>query len=102
MLLTFLKLHRYLGIILSLVIVLWCASGIIMMYQQYPTLTSDEEISSLPTLSLTNCCVNLNEIDLSYDIDYVEIEMLSGITVMRVSRYFDNYTLNLILTRMRY
>lgn len=96
MLLTFLKLHRYLGIILSLVIVLWCASGIIMMYQQYPTLTSDEEISSLPTLSFTNCCVNLNEIDLSYDIDYVEIEMLSGSPVMRVSSYYDNYTIDLI------
>ena len=96
MLLTFLKLHRYLGIILSLVIVLWCASGIVMMYQQYPTLTNNEKVSSLAILNLADCCDSLDQIDLEYGIDYIEIEMLSGNPIMRVSSYYDEFIVNLI------
>ncbi|OUU80721.1 MAG: hypothetical protein CBC38_00730 [Gammaproteobacteria bacterium TMED78] len=91
-----LKLHRYLGILLSSVIALWCASGIVMMYQQYPTLTDNEKVSSLTTLDFTNCCVDLETLNLDYDGDYIEIEMLSGNPIMRFSSFYDEFTVSLV------
>jgi hypothetical protein len=48
--------HRYLGIFLGLVMVLWCLSGFIMMYKSYPELSDQERRELLPTLQLAECC----------------------------------------------
>lgn len=48
--------HRYLGIGLGIVMVLWCLSGFVMMYKPYPELSEIEQLELLPPLQLENCC----------------------------------------------
>jgi hypothetical protein len=50
-------LHRYLGIALGLVVSLWCLSGFVMIYVQFPDITSEEQLQGLNDLDLANCCV---------------------------------------------
>lgn len=42
--------HRYLGIALGLLLAMWFASGIVMMYVAYPSVTDKERIAGLPPL----------------------------------------------------
>jgi len=43
-------LHRWFGIVMCLLIALWFATGIIMMYVEYPELTEQERLARLPAL----------------------------------------------------
>ena len=42
--------HRYLGIGLSLAFALWFATGVVMLYAQFPILTPAERLAGLPAL----------------------------------------------------
>ena len=42
--------HRYLGIGLSLAFALWFATGVVMLYSQFPILTPAERLAGLPAL----------------------------------------------------
>jgi uncharacterized iron-regulated membrane protein len=44
--------HRYVGIAISLIILLWCLSGIIMMYVQYPAFDRAERLAGLSDIAL--------------------------------------------------
>ena len=44
--------HRWLGIVMCAFFFLWFASGMVMMYVEYPELTRDERLKSLPPLDL--------------------------------------------------
>ena len=44
--------HRYLGVVLGLVMALWCLSGFVMMYRGYPAVTADQRIAALAPLDL--------------------------------------------------
>lgn len=48
--------HRWLGVTLGILMVLWCLSGIIMMYKSYPELSETESLALMPDLALANCC----------------------------------------------
>src|ERR1700761_4816886 len=48
--------HRYLGIAFGLLMVLWCLSGMVMMYVPYPQLTEAERVQHLPPIDWTHCC----------------------------------------------
>ena len=81
-------LHRYLGIALGLVLLVWCVSGIVMMYVQYPELTPADEVGTLETLDLGGCCVmpaGLSEAETA-SFDGLRVEMLAGRPVLRASR----------------
>lgn len=54
-------LHRWLGIALCLVMLLWFASGMVMLYVGYPKLTTDERLAALPPLAAGGCCVPLTQ-----------------------------------------
>ena len=45
--------HRWLGIGLSLLFVLWFVSGVVMMYVRMPILTPEERFARLPRLDMT-------------------------------------------------
>jgi uncharacterized iron-regulated membrane protein len=49
---TILLVHRYLGVVVGLMMVLWCLSGFVMMYQGYPRLTDAERLRGLAPLQL--------------------------------------------------
>ena len=54
--------HRYLGIPLSLLFVMWFASGIVMIYTGgMPRLTSQERLERLPTLDLSKVKISAAE-----------------------------------------
>lgn len=49
-------LHRYLGIGIGWLIVVWCVSGVVMMYVPYPSVSFEEHVEALPALDLQGCC----------------------------------------------
>ena len=53
--------HRYLGIALGLVMVVWCLSGVVMMYVRYPSLAEGERLTHLAVLDWRGCCAALDE-----------------------------------------
>lgn len=79
-------LHRYLGIVVGLVMLIWTLSGIIMMYQEYPELTPDQQLALLSPLNTTTCCVlpDSNVLGTEQFAD-ARIEMLLDNPVLRVA-----------------
>lgn len=74
-------LHRYLGIAVGFVLLLWCVSGFVMMYMPYPEMTQDETYQYLPPLSLDTCCTLPTDTGLERSqFDSVTIEMLTDDT----------------------
>lgn len=53
--------HRWGGIGICLLIVLWFFSGIVMLYVGYPKLTPAERLAHLPVLDQRSCCVSLSD-----------------------------------------
>jgi hypothetical protein len=86
--------HRYLGIALSLAVLAWCLSGLVMMYVQYPELTETERAAGLAELSLADCCVWPDDFS-DIDIDRFSVEMLAGRPVARLASTFGEYTLDI-------
>src|SRR5690606_20999365 len=48
--------HRYLAVAVGLLMTLWCLSGFVMMYQDYPALDAEERLAGLETLNFADCC----------------------------------------------
>ena len=56
MLKTLFLLHRWLGISLGLLMLLWCLSGLVMMYKPYPELSEGQKLATYEPLDLAACC----------------------------------------------
>ncbi|MEJ0098331.1 MAG: PepSY domain-containing protein [Pseudomonadota bacterium] len=48
--------HRYLAVVVGLLMALWCLSGFVMIYQPYPEFTAAERLAALAPLQLQGCC----------------------------------------------
>ena len=78
-------LHRYAGMALGLVISLWCLSGIVMMYVQYPEMSPADKAGVLERLDLAECCQqSLDRLISREAIDSLRIEAMRGIPVLRI------------------
>ena len=75
--------HRYVGIAIGLVVTLWCLSGFVMMYVQYPELTRAERVAGLEPLDLRDCCRLPNHFG-NIAVDRFAVEMLDGRPVLRL------------------
>ncbi len=49
-------LHRWAGIVLCLPMLMWCLSGMVMMYVSYPLLPQAERMAGLTPLDWRGCC----------------------------------------------
>ncbi len=49
--------HRYLGIGIGVLMVVWCLTGVVMMYVRYPALLPAERVRHLEPLDWRRCCV---------------------------------------------
>ena len=49
---TLLIVHRYLGVVVGLVVTLWCLSGFVMMYRGYPAVSPAQRLKGLEALAL--------------------------------------------------
>ena len=50
--------HRYVGVVLGVIMTIWCLSGFVMMYQPYPATSPEERQAGLEPLDLSNCCAD--------------------------------------------
>jgi uncharacterized iron-regulated membrane protein len=76
--------HRYLGIAVGLLMVMWCVSGIIMMYVPYPQLREESRIRHLAPIDWRRCCMVRGPAAASNEtIDKVQLEMLGPSPVLR-------------------
>jgi len=81
--------HRYLGIAVGWLLLMWCVSGVVMMYVGYPLLSASERHASLATLKITRCCKLSNEVFAADQaIGAFRVEMLAGTPVLRVEPDF--------------
>jgi uncharacterized iron-regulated membrane protein len=75
--------HRWLGIVLSLVMALWFLSGVVMMYVGYPKLTPLERVQASPVLSAANCCGNparmLDHLESGGTLRHLRLGMVAGV-----------------------
>jgi len=46
-----LLLHRYLGIAVGVLMVMWCLSGVVMMYHGYPVLREGDRLAHLEPIA---------------------------------------------------
>ena len=87
--------HRYTGLLISLIIVLWCLSGIVMMYVQYPQYTRTQQLLDLEPLELSRCCVLPDDWSEDFSISAAQVEMFLGDPVLRVSARQGRWSINL-------
>ncbi len=78
-----LLIHRYLGIAGCALMLLWCASGFVMMYVAYPSLTEERRLAGLKPLDFSRLAARLALSPPSAAAPF-NIEMLDGQPVMRV------------------
>jgi len=76
--------HRYTAVTVGLLMALWCLSGFVMLYQQYPQLTDAERLRGLTPLQLQGCCrTQFLPVDGEGEVRDFRIEMLRGTPVLR-------------------
>jgi hypothetical protein len=78
-------LHRYLGVAVGLLMLVWFASGIVMMYVPYPGLTGKDRLVPLGPIAWAACC-SLDAQNIAGDepIRAVQIESMAGEPVLFV------------------
>jgi hypothetical protein len=87
--------HRYLGMAVGPLVLMWCLSGVVMMYVPYPRLTEAERVRALPPIAWDAGGVapagSLPAVaapgkgDVT-DLDDFRVEMLGGRPVLRTAR----------------
>jgi hypothetical protein len=77
--------HRYLGIAVGVLMLMWFISGTVMMYVPYPQLSPEQHLSTLSPIPLNTCC-DAGRIKLADDqpIVALQIETLLGNPVTRI------------------
>jgi uncharacterized membrane protein HdeD (DUF308 family) len=80
--------HRYLGIALGLLMVLWCVTGIVMIYVPYPaSIAREARLAGLEPLSAAPCCTLEGQYFPADDtqIERFEIETQNGRALLTAS-----------------
>ncbi|MBU1376978.1 MAG: PepSY domain-containing protein [Alphaproteobacteria bacterium] len=83
-------LHRYVGIVMGLLMLLWFLSGIVMLFVHWPEVTDEERAAGLPPVAWGQCCV-FGDIQEVIQVERATVEDLAGRSVLR----FDNQVLDL-------
>lgn len=79
-------LHRWLGILVGIIMTMWCLSGFVMMYSDYPRLLPAEQVQGLAPLQLPDARV-WPEVRLEPDLrlSAARVEMMAGRPVLRIT-----------------
>jgi hypothetical protein len=78
--------HRYLGIAMSIPMLVWFLSGFVMMYVQYPHIVESDRLRSLEPISWHDCCQFAQTADDNARILFAQVENTAGGPVLRVRR----------------
>jgi hypothetical protein len=77
--------HRWLGISVSLLMVLWCLSGIVMIYSPYPHVDEESRISALIPIDWARLDPSvLDTRQVGNTFVRFQIEMLAGVPILRL------------------
>jgi PepSY-associated TM region len=84
---TMVVLHRYLGIAVGILMLVWFASGIVMMYVGFPRFTEEDRAGTLAPIPWQACCRVADGL-IPDDLQFyrVQIESLLGTPVLRLRR----------------
>ena len=74
--------HRYLGIAVGLLMVMWCLSGVVMMYVGYPALRETSRLEHLAPLEWSGCCRISDTLNRAASFGNLQVEMLAGRPVL--------------------
>lgn len=77
-------LHRYLGIAAGVLMLMWFASGIVMIYVPYPLLSPAEKLRTLDSLPAKCCSGSAVRLAEGEPVASVQIEMLRGMPAARI------------------
>jgi uncharacterized iron-regulated membrane protein len=77
-----LLLHRYLGIGVGALMVMWCLSGVVMMYVSYPALGESVRLKHLQPIAWHDCCKIADAPPADLNLKHIWIEMLDGRPVL--------------------
>ncbi len=92
-----LLLHRYLGIGVGVLMVMWCLSGVVMMYVSYPALAASARLKALEPIAWTGCCKIPEAQRLSLEpASGSTIEMLAGRPVLFLGASPDERPIDLL------
>ncbi|HMI19939.1 MAG TPA: PepSY domain-containing protein [Sphingomonas sp.] len=85
MLRSILFIHRWLGVVIGFIMTIWCLSGFVMMYSDYPRLMPAEQLHGLSPLTMPSADA-LKRIDLPPDTALwsAKLEMLDQRPVLRI------------------
>jgi hypothetical protein len=88
--------HRYLGIAVGVLMVMWCLSGIVMMYVSYPELPEPARLRHLTPMDWSGCCT-ISDQALPADsiVEEAQIEMLGHRPVLRLRTEAGSHLLDL-------
>lgn len=75
-------LHRYVGAAAGLLMVLWCLSGFVMMYQSYPSLDPGDRLKGLEPLRLTAAQAAVAAVPDGATLQGFRLEMTAGRPVL--------------------
>jgi hypothetical protein len=84
---TLLFLHKWLGVALALLFLMWFVSGIVLYYVPFPNLTQAERLTALPPLQLSSgCCLTAQQAATRAGVDFsaVRLGMLADQPVWRL------------------
>ncbi len=78
--------HRYLGIALGVLMLMWCLSGVVMMYVTYPELSRAARLRGLEPIDWSGCCIVRDDaLGDAERIARFQVEMLAGVPVLRLA-----------------
>ena len=87
-------LHRYVGIVMGLLMLLWFLSGIVMLFVHWPEVTDEERAAGLPPIAWGRCCT-FGDVQEVIQVEHAAVEDLAGRPVLR----FDDQVLDLATGR---
>lgn len=77
--------HRYVGIATCLLMVAWCASGVVMLYVRYPSLSPAQRLQHLQPLDWNRCCtVSDTSLPDELEIERFNVEMVGARALLRL------------------
>ena len=76
--------HRYLGVVLGGLMLLWCLSGMVMLFVPYPGVSLGERIERLPRIDWSRCCFIDGVAPPDALVASAAIEQLAGAPVLRL------------------
>ncbi|TAJ72940.1 MAG: peptidase [Phenylobacterium sp.] len=87
-------LHRYVGIVMGLLMLLWFVSGVVMLFVHWPEVTDQERAAGLPPVAWGQCC-QFGDVQEVIQVQHATVEDLAGRPVLR----FDDQVLDLATGR---